>query len=234
MIGGNRLKKLGIIGGMGPMATAYFYRRIVELTDARCDQEHIPTLIYSEPSIPDRTAFLLGSSNVSPLPYLISVGQALQAQGAEVLAIPCITAHAFHREMEEGIGVPILHAIRLVGETLARDGVRKIGVMATDGAIQTGIYEDTLRDFGIENIRLPDATQAMVMKMIYDEVKAGKNLSMDTLDTVANVLRDKGAERLILGCTELSLAKRDAPLASDFIDVIDVLAQGAVQYCKGD
>ena len=95
------MKKLGIIGGLGPMATAYFLQLIVEMTDACNDQEHIEVLLYSKPQTPYRTNFILGRSKEDPQPYLLEMGKSLTAQGAEVLAIPCITAHYFQKELEQ-------------------------------------------------------------------------------------------------------------------------------------
>ena len=97
------MKRLGIIGGLGPMATAYFLRLIVEMTDAKTDQEHIEVLLHSKPQIPDRTRYILGLSEENPMPELLAVGKSLTAQGVEVIAIPCITAHFFQKQLEEKI-----------------------------------------------------------------------------------------------------------------------------------
>ena len=102
---------LGIIGGLGPMATAYFLQLITEMTDASCDQEHIEILVHSKPQIPDRTSYILGKNEENPVTEMIRIGKKLSKQGAEVLAIPCITAHFFQREMEDALGVPIINAI---------------------------------------------------------------------------------------------------------------------------
>ncbi len=226
------MKKLGIIGGLGPLATAYFYRRVVEFTDVSTDQEHIEAWIASVPSIPDRTAFLLSEDSAEdPRPALIEVGRNLRSIGAEVLAIPCITAHAFHKEMEEGIGLPVLHAIRELGTWCKENGVTSLGVMATDGARQTRIYEDELASFGVTCVWPGERGQKSVMAMIYDEVKAGNALDQTAFQMVSGELFGLGAQAIVLGCTELSQAMVEMDLDGRYVDIIDVLARACVREC---
>ncbi|MBO4688211.1 MAG: amino acid racemase [Clostridiales bacterium] len=225
------MKKLGIIGGLGPLATAYFYRRVVEYTKADTDQEHIETWIGSVPQIPDRTAFLLGESNEDPLPKMIEVGRALRNQGAEVIAIPCVTAHAFHKEMEKGIGIPVIHAIRELGEVCRTCDITRLGVMATDGARKTSIYDEVLKEYGVTCLWPGNDGQSEVMSMIYHDVKAGRNIGVGAFGRVAKELFDSGAEAIVLGCTELSQAKEALALDPRYIDIIDVLAEACVREC---
>lgn len=225
------MKTLGIIGGLGPLATAYFYRRIVEMTPAQIDQEHIETLIYSCPSIPDRTSYLLGRSDDSPIPKMVDAGSRLKESGAEVLAIPCITAHAFHQELEKGIGIPVLHAIRELGDYCKKHGIERIGIMATDGARATRIYEGVLDEFGITCIWPSEDGQKQVMKMIYDDVKAGKKIGESAFATETEKLFADGSQAIVLGCTELSQAKNTMDLDDRYIDIIDVLAAACVREC---
>ena len=238
------MKKLGIIGGLGPLATAYFYRRVVELTDVSTDQEHIEAWIGSVPSIPDRTAFLLsqnketnssecaGSAEAEdPRPALIEVGKKLRDIGAEVIAIPCITAHAFHKEMEDGIGLPVLHAIRELGQWCKERSVTSLGVMATDGARQTRIYEDALSEYGVTCVWPGERGQKQVMAMIYDEVKAGEPLDQTAFQMASGELFGHGAQAIVLGCTELSQAMVEMDLDDRFVDIIDVLAAACVREC---
>ena len=229
------MKKLGIIGGLGPLATAYFYSRVVEMTKASTDQEHIETWIGSCPQIPDRTAFLLSRDEAEdPRPKLIDVGRKLRDIGAEVLAIPCITAHAFHKEMEEGIGLPVLHAIRELGSWCQEKGVTSLGIMATDGAKESKIYDDVLNEYGVTCIWPSEEDQKKVMALIYEDVKAGKALDRDFFENTSDALFKGGAEAIVLGCTELSQAMVEMDLDDRFVDIIDVLAKACVRECKGE
>ncbi len=223
---------LGIIGGLGPMATAYFLQLITQMTDAQTDQEHAEILIHSKPQIPDRTSFILGKSNNSPVPDMVEVGKGLAEQGADILAIPCITAHFFQKELEEAIGIPIINAIEETVIYLRDRDIRKVGIMATDGTIESGIFQKALEEAGME-VFVPSKTQQKnVMYLIYENVKAGKTLELSVFQKVSEELLGRGAQVILLGCTELSLLKRDYDLAPLYLDVMEVLARKAVLSCK--
>lgn len=222
---------LGIIGGLGPMATAYFMELLVKMTKADCDQEHLEMIIYNSPKIPDRTAYILGKSTDSPLPEIISLGQRLKEQHAECIAIPCITAHYFHQQIQDGIGLPMIHAIRDTADILSRGGIRRVGIMATDGTISSGIFQTEIENAGMEAILPDEVKQAAVMSLIYDEVKAGKPVDMNKFDSVKEHLKTAGAEVIVLGCTELSVIKKDYVLGDGFIDAMEVLSRSAILAC---
>lgn len=225
------MKRLGVIGGVGPMATAYFYQLMIQMTDAASDQEHIEVLIYSKPQIPDRTRFILGKSTQSPVPDMVDAGGVLARQGAEIIAMPCITAHYFQKELEEAIGIPIINALEETAEYLKRRGYERVGIMATDGTIESGILQNTLEEYGMQGIIPTPANQAKVMHLIYDNVKAGKPIELALFEEVEKELFAQGAQVILLGCTELSLIKRDFALAPGFLDVMEVLARKAVLSC---
>lgn len=225
------MNRLGIIGGLGPMATAYFMELVTKMTQADTDQEHIDMIIYSRPSTPDRTKYILGESKESPLPAMIETGKALVEQHATRIAIPCITAHYFHDELEKAIRVPIIHGIAETVQYLSKRGYRSAGIMATDGTVRTGLFTEELRKKNMTAV-YPDGTgQAYVMDLIYRNVKAGKPVDMEKFQAVADELHRKGAEVILLGCTELSLIKRDYPLQAGFLDVMEVLAKCSVEAC---
>ena len=145
-------KLLGVLGGMGPIATAYFMELVIRMTDALRDQEHLDMLVYSVPSVPDRTGFILGASRESPLPEMIRVGRALANQGAERIAIPCVTAHCFYEELEEGIGASIINAVKETAGYLRQRGVAAAGVMATEGTVFSGLFSRALMAEGIRPV----------------------------------------------------------------------------------
>ena len=222
---------IGIIGGLGPMATAYFLQLIAQMTDAVTDQEHIEVLIHSKPQIPDRTNFILGRSQQSPVPDMVAVGKSLEEQGATMLAIPCITAHYFQKELEETIGIPIINAIVETAEYLKSRGIRKVGIMATDGTIESGIFQRALEEKRIEVIIPTKDCQRKVMYLIYENVKAGKPMEKNVFQEVSGELFENGAQVVLLGCTELSLMKRDCELDKAFLDVLEILARKVVLNC---
>lgn len=224
------MKKLGVIGGLGPMATAYFAQLVTQMTDAKTDQEHIEMIIHSKPSIPDRTRYILGLSEDNPLPELLKLEQELVESGAEVIAIPCITAHFFQPELEKN-GTEIIHAIRQTALYLKEEHIGTVGVMATDGTIQSRLFQDILGGYGINCIVPSMPGQSIVMKLIYDDVKAGRNPDMQQFNSVREELKSQGAEIILLGCTELSLIKRDCDVGTEVLDVMEVLARQAVIKC---
>ena len=228
---GVRMKRLGVLGGLGPMATAYFLQLLIQMSDAKTDQEHIEVILHSKPQIPDRTRFILGQSTESPVPQMAEVGRKLVCQGAELIAIPCITAHFFQRRLEEEIGIPILNAVTETAVYLQKTGITKAGIMATDGTIESRLFQKFFGEYGIDCIVPDEEEQRKVMHLIYENVKAGKPMELPLFDAVAEGLRENGAEVTLLACTELSLVKRDYSLEAGFLDVMEVLARKAVLSC---
>lgn len=222
-------EKLGIIGGLGPMATAYFMQLVIEMTQAGTDQEHIEMIIYNCPSVPDRTSYILGESDRNPVAPMIEIGRKLVEAGVDTIAIPCITAHYFHDEMERAIGVSILHGIAETASYLAERGYRRVGIMATDGTVRSGLFTAEFEKKGLCCCYPSAERQAAVMELIYRDVKAGKPADMVKFRRVAQELRDMDAEVILLGCTELSLIKRDNCLGAGFLDVMEVLARCSVE-----
>lgn len=225
-------KKLGVIGGLGPGATAYFYELITLMTDALNDQEHIEINIISKPSIPDRTDYILGKSNDSPLNPMIEAGKSLDLLGADCIAIPCITAHYFHEELSNNIKAPIIHIIKETVKCLKNHGVKSAGIMATEGTIRSNLFQKELIQNGIKPILPSIPRQALVTSLIYKNVKAGLPADMDHFYEVTNELIKMGADTNILGCTELSLIKRDENIGSGFIDAMEVLAKMSIISCE--
>ena len=225
------MKKLGVIGGLGPMATVYFLQMVTQMSQAGTDQEHMEILLHSNPRIPDRTGYILDQSRESPLPMMVQAAKGLADQGAELIAIPCVTAHYFRKQLEEILQIPVIDAPGETALCLKEAGISRVGIMATDGTITCGLVQDALAKQGIECI-LPDkGNQAQVMSLIYDDVKAGKPADLAKLEAVSGQLFREGAEVVLLACTELSLAKRDFSLGTDYLDVLEVLARKAVISC---
>ncbi len=222
---------LGVIGGLGPIATAHFLELVINMTQADTDQQHLEMIIYNTPTIPDRTAHILDNTAPSPLPRMLAVGKALAQQGVGRIAIPCVTAHYFFSQLESGIPVPLINGVQETVRHLRENGIRKVGIMATDGTVHSGIFHRELEKQGLEPIVPHPEAQKHVMHIIFNNVKAGVPAEMDRFLAAAQDLKDQGAEAVILGCTELSLVKRDHAIGAGFLDAMEVLAQQAVICC---
>lgn len=225
--------KLGVIGGLGPMATAYFMELVIKMTKADCDQDHLDMIVYNCPGIPDRTQYILGQSKKNPLPRMLEVGQALQEQGADVIAIPCMTAHFFHDELEKNIGIPVIHGIRRTAECLQEAGVNTVGIMATDGTISSRIFQRELEALGMRAV-VPEAEfQNRIMKMIYTDIKAGRMPAREEfMEIKEHLVSHQKAQAVVLGCTELSLMKKAYNLGDGVIDTLEVLAKASLMACQ--
>lgn len=223
--------RLGVLGGLGPMATAYYLELVVRMTDAKRDQDHPEIIIMNIPTIPDRTAYIMGDSQEDPGQPMISLGKELKRLGAEVIATPCVTAHYFHERLQTEIGLPVIHVIERTAALIREQGIRRVGLMATDGTVQSGIFQQKLEQAGLETV-LPDGqAQQGVMALIYNQIKAGLPADMELFAQIRDSLRCAGAEVVILGCTELSLLKKQQDLGTGILDVLDVLAKESVLAC---
>ena len=226
-------KTIGILGGMGPLATADLFQKIVLLTKADTDREHIRVYIDSNANIPDRTAALL-SGGESPVRELQSSARLLEQAGAQVLVMPCNTAHCFYDAVQACVGVPILNMIELTVQALKRQSISRAGLLATDGTVQSGIYQRHFEGSGIE-LLLPDPEgQAALMDMIYSGVKAGRSdYDTQAVRTALDRLMDAGAQTLILGCTELPPAFEMYGLDYPNLDPTLTLALAAITASGG-
>ena len=226
----NKQKTIGIIGGMGPMATADLFTKLIQMTDAVCDAEHMHILIDNNPKTPDRTGAILRGTE-SPLPYLIQSANRLQTAGADFLLIPCITSHYFMQELTEHIGIPIMSMIEETAKYLQSNNIKKIVLLATDGTCQAGVFDRIFVKYGIE-ISYPCVNaQSALMDVIYKGVKAGSHTwDMTELNAEINRLLSAGAEAVVLGCTELPLAAKMYGIDGVLIDPTDILAHAAIVY----
>ncbi len=224
---------LGILGGMGPLAGSTFATRLVALTAAGCDQEHIPVLLCNDPRVPDRTSARLGQGE-DPLAAMMAGIRRLEGAGARLIAIPCNTAHLWYAQMAQQARVPLLHIVDAVCEDLARLGVVKarIGLMGTPATLKLGLYQGPLAQRG-HSVIVPDEEE---LQMCVDAIAAVKgNRPDDAFAPAAACIRRlvaRGAEAVVLGCTELPLAvphAQRAALGTVLTDSIDALARAAIE-----
>ncbi|NLG85899.1 MAG: aspartate/glutamate racemase family protein [Firmicutes bacterium] len=220
-----RKEILGIVGGMGPAATIQFMHLVVSLTPAKCDQDHIRMLVDMNPAIPDRTAAILGQGP-SPVPELVKSAQLLEQAGATFLVFPCNTAHYFLPQVQPQISIPILNMIEETAAYIKEQGIKKIALLATDGTVQTGIYQQALTSRDLSCLVPDELAQKAVMKTIYD-IKSGCELEVakQTFAPAINWSKRQGAEAVIAGCTELSLIlTADTYQGLKVIDAMKVVA----------
>lgn len=223
---------LGILGGLGPLSSAYFYELITLHTKASRDQDHIDILLSSRASTPDRTDFILGRSTESPLPQMIKDAQELAHAGAAAIVIPCNTAHYFIREVRRSVSIPVPSIITETVLHLKRIGCRKACILATDGTLASGSYQAALTRFGMEHA-IPDAEgRQQLMDIIYTDVKKGVIPPAEKLYRVAEPLFAAGCDHAILGCTELSLIHRYMPQDPRFVDSLEVLAAVSIRFMR--
>lgn len=224
-------KTLGVLGGLGPMSGVYFCEMLVEHTLAHRDQDHLNFLLSSYAKTPDRTDFILGRSSEDPVPAMIRQVESLVRAGSELIAIPCNTAHSFYDQISLASPVPVLNIIRETVSFCKQSGVQRIGVLATEGTVASGAYESVCAREGIEYLTCTPREQALISHVIYGQIKQGLPPDRDSLDTVAASLRARGCERIVLGCTELSLIKKCWCPGEDFLDSMEVLACAAIRAC---
>ena len=226
-------RKEGILGGMGPQATNTFYQRIIDRTQAETDQEHLRVLIWSDAKIPDRTAGILGTPDQAEAVYaaLLAGAKLLEGAGCTVLAIPCNTSHYFADRLQAQLHIPSIHMIRGTVAAIQAMGKKTVGILATDGTVQTGIYQKELTAAGLTPVTLPERLQKTVMSIIYDEIKKGETGSREKFGEVDAWLRQAGCDCAILGCTELSVYRALHSLPPYYMDAMEVLAEQAILRC---
>lgn len=223
---------IGILGGMGPLATAELFRRIVEKTPAKRDQDHPRIIIYNNPKIPDRTAFILGKGE-DPRPELIASARKLEGCGADLVIIPCNTAHFFAETIQRAIRIPLVSMVEETAERIKEMGLRKVGLLATDGTIKGLVYHRALLKRGVQIAVPSERNQEKVMESIYRGVKAGNlEFGRKLLLEVTRKL-EKRSDGIIAGCTEVSVVLRPQDLNVPLIDPLDVIAERAVELALG-
>lgn len=223
--------KLGVLGGMGPQATQVFYQFVLDRTDAARDQEHLPAVILSDTGIPDRTAAILSGDTQGLYRRLLNDARMLESCGCTVIAIPCNTSHYFADRLQSEIGVPIIHMIRETAAVLAAQGKKRPGILATDGTVQTGLYQKECAALGLEAVPPDPDTQRLVMSVIFDEIKQGEKGSRDKFAKIDRAIRRMGCDCAVLACTELSVFATYHPLPPFYADAMAVLAERAVERC---
>ena len=230
---------IGVLGGMGPEATFDLFQKIIRNTAAVRDQDHLRVLIDNNPKIPDRTPAILGSGE-NPLPLMVESARNLERAGADFIVMPCVSAHYFIQELRGGIAIPVISIIEEVAGEVERHlpPIRKVGLIATTGTIRAGLFQDRLREIGVEVlVPLPEDQENSVMSAIYGEsgIKAGFT-SLENKGKIlkaSNALIERGALGIIGGCTEVPLVIQQSDMEVPFLDSLNILALAAIRLAKG-
>ncbi|MBQ5995573.1 MAG: aspartate/glutamate racemase family protein [Clostridia bacterium] len=227
-------KILGVLGGVGPLATIYFADLVVKMTQAQTDQEHIAMVILNHASIPDRTAYILDKTKPNPLPVMIRDAKVLEEDNCSYIVIPCNTAHYFYDEIQKSIGIPI---INILEETVSYcektiPSLKKIGILATEGTIKSKAYQNIIEKHSLECAVPSEEDQASLMNIIYNQVKAGREVDIFEFHRIIGELKKQGCDAVVLGCTELSIIKKDFGIdRPDIVDSMECLARASILAC---
>lgn len=226
------MSRIGVFGGMGPAATVDFMDKLVQLTPARRDQEHLPVVVASFPHVHDRSRAILGDG-ADPLPQLLDGIDFLNAAGVGVIAIPCNSSHHWYAQMSERSRAPVLHIAKTCVAAIPREAAGKVAVFATQGALASGFYQQALEERGIA-YGVPDKAAQVHVSECIRAIKAGEmQQGGDALGRALADARHHGATAVIMGCTEIPIAARytDA-LGLHLIDSSLELARAAVDYAR--
>jgi aspartate racemase len=228
-------KILGVIGGMGPLATNTFYKMLIDMTPAQKDQDHINMILLSHASMPDRTESIR-TGNLTPLlEKLTEDAVFLEKSGADCIAIPCNTSHVVMDDLQKAVSIPIINMVRetvdhLIGECGCHN--EKVGIMATNGTIEAAIFQKEMQSRGLIPIIPDPLNQKKLMHIIYDGVKAGAPVDPADFEAVETQLRGEGCKKIILACTELSCYAMEHQLSDIFVDAMEVLTRKVIGICK--
>ena len=228
-----RKRNIGILGGMGPEATVNLFQTIILNTKAEKDEDHIPIIILNDPKIPDRSAFINGKGP-SPLSALIKGCRKLEQMGADLIAIPCNTAHYFFDEIESSVHIPVINMIAETAATVKNEfpDIDQYGLLSTTGTYKTNIYTKWFNKKNLVIITPDDPLREKIMNAIYGikGLKAGyKTDSIQILNVTLTQLLDKGARAIISGCTEISLVLDEINTPVPMIDPVRILALKSIQ-----
>lgn len=225
-------KTVGIIGGLGPMATAYFMMLLTKYTDVEKEQDHIDSIIINRSSTPDRTAFILGQSDDNPVFSMIKDAKMLEKMNCDFLVMPCNTAHFVYEDIQKEVNIELINIVNeTVNYTIKKfPGIKKIGLMATSGTIYSEIYQKAFQEKGIDTILPSETIQKDIMQLIYNGVKKGNPINVDIMKKIIESFYTDNCQAIILGCTELSIINTDYCFNDDkIIDSLMVLVEKTIE-----
>ncbi|OLS03030.1 cysteate racemase [Tissierella creatinophila] len=225
------MQVLGILGGMGPLATVKLFEMIVSMTDANNDQEHIHIIVDNNTKVPDRTSFLLDKNKENPNLLLIESAKRLEKAGVDLIVMPCNTAHYYYEEIKSYINIPFLNMIEETAIWIKENypSLKKIGLLATDGTIKAGIYDEIFLKYDIEIITPSKDKQKYIYELIYNMKENKNQKSLDGIYSAMSEIENEGAEIFIAGCTEVSVALNTFKIEGEFVDPMKIISEKAIK-----
>jgi aspartate racemase len=223
-------KKLGVIGGMGPMATSLFIDQLIKNTDAKRDQDHIDTMILNHATMPDRTEAILNNRSEAFLEAIKRDLEILEFAQVDHIAIPCNTSHFYYDAIQSMTTIPIINMVEKTVEYIknSSETIGKVGILATNGTVKSDIYRAACQKFGLEVYYPDQSKQDMVMDIIY-QYKAGIIKDSQLEEMIAHCVYEEGCSTVVLGCTELSCIPISAKYKSFCIDPMDILVKESIR-----
>jgi len=230
-------KTVGVMGGMGPEAAVDFLQRLLTAVDAKDDSDHLHVILDNNSKIPSRIAHIIEGTGEDPTPILRNMARNLAHVGADIIAIPCNTAHHYHGEIASAVEVPVLDMVSLTVSRVAQShtGARKIGILASTAVTQTGLYQKRLEEAGLKAVLPSPEAQARLLEAI-KAIKGGRLNESHRADyeNAAAALERAGAEVFIIACTEFSLLGPPRSIGKPCVDALDVLVRETVATARAN
>ena len=222
--------KIGIIGGLGPLATVKFMEILNKLIN---NKEEIQYVVINDPTTPDRTNYILDNNKPNPIHSILEIIKKIEIFKCDLIVMPCNTASYFYKEILANTKIPFINIVEETVNYLKSINIKKVGLLATEGTIKSDIYKHFLEENDIELILPNKNEQKIISSIIYDGIKAGKKIDLNKFNSVIESLQNKGCEKIILGCTELSALRMIYKLNNKIlIDAMEILAQKTLVYKK--
>lgn len=222
------MKKIGIIGGLGPLATVKFMEMLNKKIN---DNQEVELVVINDPTTPDRTSYILDNNNDNPVHKILNMVNCLEKSEVDIIVMPCNTASYFYKEINKTTNIPFINIVEETSKYLKEKKISKVGLLATEGTIKSEIYKNMLQKANIEYVIPNKFEQKIISSIIYDGIKSGNDIDLDSFYKVSNNLIQQGVDSIILGCTELSVLKDikniDDPI---FVDAMEILAESTTKY----
>ena len=222
--------KIGIIGGLGPLATVKFMEILKENIN---NNQEIEFVVINDPTTPDRTNYILNNNCPNPINSILEIIKKIELFDCDLIVMPCNTASYFYKEITDNTNIPFINIVHETVIYLKNNNIKKVGLLATNGTRKSNIYKDFLDEYNIELALPSEDDQEIISSIIYDGIKAGKKIDINSFNRIVNTLKNNGCEKIILGCTELSALRMIYKLSNPILlDSMEVLAISTLSYKK--